>query len=157
MRYYGNNVTGFGTSGGTVAGLGTGGTATGRYRIVDGLLDGFVSITTGAGAQFGVGALTFDLPLPCASWQPDTWSEGHIWFAKTTTSGDRDLDFHAQALVKAGWVRAQMFAPVAGNASNLMPHINSNTGAAGEGFPHILGGWSTGSVYTFHICYPVDV
>lgn len=159
IRYHGMDpaqAANLGTTGGTVAQLGTNGQAIGRFRVVDGLLDGFISATTGAGANFGTGALTFDLPIPCASWQPDTWSEGHIWFAKTTTLGDRDLDFPAQVLIKAGWTRGQMFVPENGGSSSMLPHINSKKGAAGEGYPFILNGWSTGSVYTFHISYPVS-
>lgn len=159
IRYHGMDpaqAAGLGTSGGTVVKLGTGGETRGRYRVVDGLLDGFVSVTTGGGANFGVGALTFDLPLACASWQPDVWSDGHIWFAKTTTLGDRDLDFPAQVLIKAGWTRGQMFVPENGGSSSMLPHVNSKKGAAGEGYPFILNGWSTGSVYSFHIAYPVD-
>lgn len=156
IRYHGMTPTNVGTGNGTVASLGTGGQASGRYRVVDGLLDGFVSVTTGAGANFGTGALTFDLPAACASWQPDTWSEGHIWFAKTTTLGDRDLDFQSQALIKSGWTRGQMFVPEKGSSSIMVPHISSNKGGPGEGLPFILGGWSTGSVYSFHIAYPVE-
>lgn len=157
IRFHGKEAPDLGKSGGgSPVSLGTGGEASGRYRVVDGMLDGFISATTGAGANFGIGALSFDLPLACVGWQPDVWSDGHIWFAKTTTLGDRDLDFPAQALIKAGWMQAQMFTPERGTASNMMPHINSWDGGAGTGFPFVLGGWSTGSVYSFHVAYPVE-
>lgn len=155
MRYYGKGGYPNGTSGGTAVNLGTGGTYSGRYRVVDGMLDGFIQVTTGSGNQFGTGPITMDMPLPCANWQPDTWSNGHI-FTDKSNGGDRNLDWPAQMLVKAGWTRGLIFAPVSGDFSDLKPHISSSSGAAGEGIPLIKGGWSVGSVYTFNVTYPVE-
>lgn len=153
IRYWGKNpVTG--AKGGTVASLGTGGKASGRYRVVDGILDGFVSITTAAGNQFGTGALTFDLPLPCADWQPDIWIGGHI-YTSTANGGDGNFDWPAQALIKADWNVALMFAPAAGDYSDMKVHMASWTGGPGEGVPRILRGWSVGAVYFFKVSYPV--
>lgn len=154
LRYYGDTPPD-GNSGGTPVGLGTGGTYNARYRVVDGMLDGFVSITAGTGNQFGKGPITFDLPLPCSNWQPDVWNEGHIYTSKEN-GGDGNFDWVAQALIKAGWTRALIFAPYSGDFNNLHPHRSSITGAAGEGVPFIKGGWSVGSVYTFHVSYPVS-
>lgn len=154
LRYYGNNAPN-GTSGGTPVNLGTGGAYNARYRVVDGMLDGFVGVTTATGNQFGTGPITFDLPLPCSNWQPDVWNEGHI-YTSTANGGDGSFDWLAQVLIKAGWTRALIFAPHSGEYSNLQPHRSSATGAAGEGIPRIVGGWSVGAVYTFHVSYPVS-
>lgn len=151
MRYYGQNEIN-GTSGGTTVQLGSGATCQGRYRVVDGMLDGYVQIIPSGQNQFGTGALTIDLPLACADWQPDTWSMGHIF----TTQGDGHYDWHAEVLVKAGWTRGMIWTnPSQGNA-RLEPHRSSDqSGNAGTGIPFIAGGWSAGSVYTFHLNYPV--
>jgi hypothetical protein len=155
LRYYeaqGPN----GTSGGTSVFLGTNGSYSGRYRVVDGLLDGFVQITTGAGANFGSGSITMDLPLPCAAWQADTWSTGHI-YTDTTHGGDGNFDWVSQALVKAGWTRALLFAPVSGDFGDLKVHRAVAPGEGnGSGYPVILGGKSIGTVYTYNITYPVQ-
>lgn len=153
LRYYGKDAPN-GTSGGTPVNLGTGGQYNARYRVVDGMLDGFISVVTGTGNMFGTGALTFDLPLPCAAWQPDVWNEGHV-YTSTANGGDGNFDWLAQALIKAGWVRALIYTPHSGDFSNLQPHRASWDGTVGTGIPYIAGGWSVGSVYTFHISYPV--
>lgn len=144
-----------GVSGGDPVALGTQGTYSGRYRVVDGMLDGFVQITTGTGNQFGTGPITMDVPVPCANWQSDTWSNGHI-YTDTSNGGDQNLDWPSQALIKAGWTRALLFTPPSGDYSNLQAHASSTDGLAGSGIPHIWGGYSVGSVYTYNISYPVD-
>lgn len=144
-----------GVSGGTPVTLGTQGTYSGRYRVVDGMLDGFVQITTGTGNQFGTGPITMDLPVPCAGWQADTWSNGHI-FTDTSNGGDQNLDWPSQMLIKAGWTRGLIFAPVSGDFSNLAGHISSTNGQHSTGVPYVRGGWSVGSVYTYNVTYPVD-
>lgn len=155
LRHYGG-VPPNGVSGGTAVYLGTNGTYSGRYRVVDGMLDGFVQITTGSGADFGSGSITMDLPLPCANWQADTWSNGHI-FTDTTHGGDGNFDWISQALVKAGWTRALLFAPVSGDYGDLKVHrAIAPGGGNGTGYPTILGGKSIGSVYTYNVTYPVD-
>lgn len=154
FRFYGTTPPN-GTTGGTPVTLGTQGTYSGRYRVVDGMLDGFVQVTTGTGNQFGTGAITFDLPMPCASWQADTWSNGHI-YTDTSNGGDKNLDWPAQVLVKAGWTRGLIFAPVSGDFVNMEAHRSSSTGGPGEGIPYVAGGWSVGAVYTFNVTYPVN-
>jgi hypothetical protein len=155
LRYYGE-VGPNGTSGGNPVFLGTNGSYSGRYRVVDGMLDGFIQITTGAGADFGSGSITMDLPLPCANWQADTWSTGHI-FTDTTHGGDGNFDWVSQALVKAGWTRALLFAPVSGDFGDLKVHrAVAPGGGNGTGYPVILGGKSIGTVYTYNVTYPVD-
>lgn len=152
MRYYGSSEIN-GTSGGTVVQLGSGAVCQGRYRIVDGMLDGYVQIIPSGQNQFGTGALTIDLPLACANWQPDTWSMGHIF----TTQGDGHYDWHAEVLIKAGWTRGMIWTNPAQDNARLEPHRSSDqSGKAGTGIPFIAGGWSVGSVYTFHINYPVE-
>lgn len=154
FRYYGNGTIN-GVSGGTPVGLGTGGQYNARYRVTDGLLDGFVSVTTAAGNQFGTGPLTFDLPLPCANWQPDVWCEGHIYTSQAN-GGDGNFDWAAQAMIKAGWSRAQIFAPHSSDYCAMEPHKSSTDGGPNTGIPVIINGWSVGSVYTFHVSYPVQ-
>lgn len=154
MRYYGNGVPN-GTSGGTAVALGSAGSYSGRYRVVDGMLDGYVQVITGSGNQFGTGHLTFDLPMACASWQPDTWSMGHI-FTSTTNGGDGNYDWHAEVLIKAGWTRGMIWTNPRIDDNRLYPHKSSTDGGPGTGVPWINGGWSVGSVYTFHINYPVS-
>lgn len=156
VRYHGMSATDIGVGSGTLATLGTGGKASGRYRVVDGLLDGFVSIETGPNYRFGTGAITFDLPMQCVEWQPDVWINGHIWMASGTTGGSTSYDFPAQCLIKAGWTQAQIFAPQKAEVSNQQPHLASKTGAKGEGVPLISNGLSVGSLYVFHVSYPVE-
>lgn len=157
MRYHGMDAPNIGEAGGgTAVTLGTAAKAQGYYRIVDGLLDAFVTISTGANAKFGTGALTFELPVKCAAWQPDTWSDGHIWMASGTTGGSVSYDFPAQVLIKAGWMQGQIFAPQKAEVSNQQPHLASKTGAKGEGVPLISNGLSIGTLYEFHISYPVE-
>lgn len=154
LRFYGNGpITG--TSGGTPVALGTQGTYAGYYRVTDGMLDGFVQVTTGTGNQFGTGPITMDLPLPCANWMADTWSMGHI-YTDRSNGGDGLFDWHAEVMVKAGWTRGQIFAPVSGDYNDLKPHMSSLNGPHSQGVPHLNGGWSVGSVYTFHLSYPVQ-
>lgn len=155
LRYYGNDSGYNGSEPGTAVNLGTGGQYKGYYRVVDGMLDGFISITTGVGNQFGTGQITVDLPLKCAAWMPDTWSYGHLYIS-TQNGADRNLDFPMEILVKAGWMRGALFAPVAGDYSNVEVHASSWDGGPGTGVPKLASGWSVGSVYTMHVAYPVN-
>jgi hypothetical protein len=157
LRYYNKDVPN-GTSGGTVASLGNGGTYSARYRIVDGMLDGYVYISPGStGANLGDGGITMDLPIACANWQEDTWSMGHLY---TTTSygGDRNIDWHLEMLVKKGWTRGYLFTNVSGEYSDLQPYQSANafTLGPGTGVPKVVGGYPVGPI-TMHVNYPVDV
>lgn len=154
LRYYGTDPVN-GRTGGTPVALGTGGQYSGKYRIVDGVLEGFVSITTAAGNHFGTGAITYDLPMPCADWQPDVWNNGHIYMSKGTNGADRNLDWQVQALIKAGWSRAMIFAPHSSDFGAMEAHRASSNGQSNTGIPVIVGGWSVGDVYTFSVTYPV--
>lgn len=153
VRHYGNGLPN-GTSGGTVAGLGSGGWSTGRYRVVDGMLDGYVYIQPGAtGATLGEGPVTFDLPLACAAWQEDTWSMGHLF--TFGYGGDGAYDWHAEALVKKGWTRAMVWANPSIADNRLHPYrAQAPGGGPGTGVPFIAGGFTVGTM-TFHINYPV--
>lgn len=156
LRYYEKTVPN-GTSGGTVAGLGNGGWSTARYRIVDGMLDGYIYVSPGAtGATLGTGALTIDMPVPCANWQTDTWSMGHLY--TTGYGGDGSYDWHLEMLVKNGWTRGLLFT----NPSELNARLETykaqsafNPGT-GSGTPYIKGGFPVGPI-TIHASYPVDV
>ena len=151
LRYYGSDIPN-GTTGGTPVSLGTNGLYSGRYRVVDGLLSGFIQVVRGpSGSQFGTGMITADLPLPCANWQPDTWSMGHMY----TSGGDGKYDWHSEMLVKAGWTRGLIWVNPIANDVRLEPHQNSRTGNAGSGIPFINGGYSNADVYTYNIQYPV--
>lgn len=155
LRYY-KSATPNGVSGGHLVGLGNGGTASARYRVVDGVLDGFVHIRPGAtGATLGQGPVTLDLPLPCANWQEDTWSQGH--FYNFGYGGDGNFDWHAELLVKAGWRRGLIWVnPIMGDA-RMEPYRAADTsGQKGTGKPYIAGGYTVG-VMTFNLRYPVDV
>ncbi|WP_018297164.1 hypothetical protein [Corynebacterium lubricantis] len=152
LRYYGDKgYGGNNPNDGTAVFLGTGGSYRGYYRVVDGMLDGFISITTATGRNFGRGQITVDLPLACADWMPDTWSTGHIYI-----NADRPLDFPMEILIKSGWMRGTLFAPASGDYSNTYPHRISQDGTTGTGVPKLASGWhSTGDVYTMHLSYPV--
>lgn len=155
MRYYSKSTIN-GTSGGTIAGLGSGGTYSARYRIVDGLLDGYVYIQPGStGATLGDGPITIDLPVACASWQEDTWSMGHLY---TTTSygGDKNLDWHLEALIKKGWTRALLFTSKSGSDSTMGPYQSADPYNLGpsRGTPYVAGGYPVGPI-TIHLSYPV--
>lgn len=152
LRYYGSNAPD-GKTDGTPVYLGTQGTYSGRYRIVDGMLDGFVQITTGSGADFGTGPITMDVPLPCAAWQADTWSMGHIYTDKSF-GADKPLDWHSEVLVKAGWTRGLLFTNPSGEYSDLMFH-SADVGN-GKGRPKLVGAKSIGAVYTYNVTYPVE-
>lgn len=153
LRYYGSSSP-TGTSGGTAVTLGTQGTYSARYRIVDGMLDGFVQITTGSGANFGTGPITMDLPVACASWQADTWSMGHI-FTDTSFGADKSLDWHSEVLIKAGWTRGMLFTNPSGDYSDMVYHAADH--GTGKGSPELRGAKSIGAVYTYNVTYPVDV
>lgn len=155
LRYYEKTVPN-GKTGGTVAGLGNGGTATARYRVVDGMLDGYVAIRPGAtGATLGTGPLTIDLPVPCASWQEDTWSMGHLY--TTGYGSDGNYDWHLEMLVKQGWTRGLLFT----NLSELNSRLETYKAQSafnpgyGSGVPFVKGGFPVGPI-TIHVNYPVD-
>lgn len=161
LRYYGNSEIN-GKDGGTVAGLGNGGYMTGRYRIVDSILDGYVYIEPGAtGATWGTGPLTIDLPYAMASWQGNTWSQGH--FYNFGYSGEANFDWHAETLIKAGWKRGMLWSSQGGLESRLAPmqaaqygtDIGGGVSAPGTGVPKINNGWTVGTI-TMHLSYPVD-
>lgn len=154
LRYYGSNTPN-GTSGGTVAGLGNGGTASGRYRVVDGMLDGYIYIQPGAtGATYGDGPMTVDLPVACSGWQPDTWSMGHLF--TFGYGGDGSYDWHAECLIKAGWTRGMLWTNRRIDDARLWPYVcQTPNGGPGTGTPFILGGYPVGT-WTFHINYPVE-
>lgn len=157
LRFYDQeSVTG--TSGGKLVGLGNAPQVSGRYVVTDGWLKGMVSIRTGSGNQFGAGPLTIDLPLACANWQPDVWNMGHIYWDRSN-GGSSSADWHAELLIKAGWTRGLIWAPLNKDDSRLGIHCSSapGTGASGTGLPHNPGGWSAGTLYTFELSYPVDV
>lgn len=157
LRYYSKSDIN-GTSGGTIAGLGTGGTATARYRIVDGMLDGYVSIIPGvSGATLGDGAMTVDLPVACADWQEDTWSMGHL-YTTTAYGGDKNLDWHLEALIKKGWTRALLFTPRAGADATMGVYMSADPYklGPGTGTPYVAGGYPVGPI-TIHLNYPVNV
>lgn len=154
MRYYGNSLPD-GSSGGTAVVLGSGGTYSGRYRVVDGMLDGYVQVIPGTGSAFGTGHLTLDIPLPCADWQEDTWSMGHIYTDKSTGAA-QPYDWHAEVLIKRGWTRGVIWTSPHAGAADLQPHSAAlGTNAPGKGVPYIANSFSTGAVYTFHLNYPV--
>lgn len=156
LRYYEKEIPD-GTSGGKVVGLGNGGWSTARYRIVDGLLDGMLFISPGpSGATFGAGPITFDLPVKCAAWQTDVWSQGHLY--TFGYGGDGNYDWHAEAMVKAGWSRAQLFTNPSELNARLQPYMSQspNGGGPGSGTPYIKGGYPVGYI-TCHVSYPVDV
>lgn len=154
LRYYKDQVPN-GTDGGTVAGLGNGGSATGRYRIVDGILDAYVYIQPGAtGATMGQGPVTVDLPYRAASWLSDCWSQGHLY--NFGYSGDGAYDWHAEVLTKAGWTRGLIFSQKTSSDSRMEPYRAADmSGNPGTGVPFIMNGWTVG-IMMFHLSYPVD-
>lgn len=145
-------------TGGKLVGLGNAPQVSARYVVTDGWLRGMISIRTGTGNQFGAGPITVDLPLPCAGWQPDVWNQGHIYWDKGN-GGQMIADWPAQLLIKAGWTRGLIWAPLNKDDSRLGIHASAapGTGAHSTGTPHNPGGWSLGTVYTFELSYPVDV
>lgn len=153
MRFYGNNPVN-GTSGGTVAGHGNGSMVTARYRVVDGMLDGYVYIRAGVtGATWGDGAVTVDLPMACANWQEDTWSMGHLY--TTGYGGDGSYDWHMEALIKAGWTRALLWTNRYIDDTRLWPFtVQTPNQGPGTGTPFIQGGYPVGTI-TLHLNYPV--
>lgn len=153
MRFYGSNVPN-GTSGGTVAGHGSGSSVSARYRVVDGMLDGYIYIRAGAtGATWGDGPVTIDLPMACAGWQEDTWSMGHLF--TTGYGGDGSFDWHMEALIKAGWTRAMLWTNPRIEDTRLRPfNVQSPGKGPGTGVPFISGGYPVGAV-TLHLNYPV--
>lgn len=155
LRFYGNTPPN-GTSGGTVAGLGNGGRSSAKYRIVDGMLDGYVYIQPGAtGATYGDGFLTIDMPVACADWQEDTWSMGHLY--TFGYGGDGNFDWHAELLVKRGWRRGMVFTnPIANDVRLQGMRAQRPQGGSGTGIPFIQGGFTVGTLI-FHVNYPVDV
>ncbi len=156
FRYYKDGWGTPGISGGAAVALGTQGTYFGRYRIDDGVLTGYVQVTTGSGANFGSGFITVDLPVPCAQWVMDSWSNGHL-FTDTSFGGDKKLDWPSQVLVKGGWTRGMLFVPTSGDYSDMQLHMATKPGmGAGSGYPMIVNGPSTGAVYTYTLQYPVE-
>lgn len=156
FRYYGEGLPN-GVSGGSVVGAGNGGSSSARYRVVDGMLDGYVFWEPGpTGATLGTGPVTIDLPLPCANWQRDTWSQGH--FFNFGYGGDGAYDWPAQLLVKNGWTRGMIWVPPRIDDTRLVPYQaqSAPNGGPGTGHPFIAGGFTVGT-FTFHINYPVDV
>lgn len=156
MRYYGTNVPD-GTSGGSVCGMGNGSSVSARYRIVDGMLDGYIYIRAGAtGATMGTGPVTIDLPQPCANWQTDTWSMGH--FFNHGYGGDGNYDWPAQMLIKNGWTRGMLWVPRRIDDLRFSPYQaqDAAVGGVGTGIPFIANGFTVGD-WTFHINYPVDM
>lgn len=153
MRYYGNSTPN-GTSGGSVAGHGSGSAVSARYRVVDGMLDGYVYIQAGAtGATWGDGPVTIDLPMACANWQEDTWSMGHLF--TTGYGGDGSYDWHMEALVKASWTRAMLWTNPTIGDTRLRPYVCQRPqGGVGTGVPYIAGGYPVGTI-TLHLNYPV--
>ncbi len=154
LRFYGNSAVN-GTSGGTVAGHGNGSEVSARYRVVDGMLDGYVYIRAGStGATWGDGQMTVDLPLACASWQEDTWSMGHLY--TTGYGGDGSYDWHAEMLIKRGWTRGMLWTNPTIGDTRLAPYVcQTPNGGPGTGVPYILGGYPVGT-WTFHVNYPVS-
>lgn len=154
MRFYGTGTPN-GTTGGTVAGMGSGSSVSARYRVVDGMLDGYIYIQAGAtGATWGDGPVTIDLPMQCASWQEDTWSMGHLF--TTGYSSDGSYDWHAEMLIKRGWTRGMLWTNPTIGDTRLKPYMCQRTnGGAGTGVPYINGGFPVGT-WTFHINYPVS-
>ncbi|QGJ94150.1 minor tail protein [Corynebacterium phage EmiRose] len=138
-----------GNTGGKLVNLGSGGQMKGYYRVTDGLVDGFASIIPGTGNWFGKGPIFMDLPLPCADWMVDTWSDGHIYT-------QQNLNWAAQLLVKAGWTRGEIFVPAEGKFSDQQPHRASLDNNPGTGIPRLDNAYSGGEVYSFHISYPVQ-
>lgn len=155
LRYY-EKTAPDGKTGGTVAGLGNGGYSTARYRIVDGMLDGYVYIFPGpTGATLGTGALTIDLPVACADWQEDTWSMGHLYTRGYGSDGN--YDWHLEMLVKRGWTRGMLFTNPSELNARLEPYraqsaFNPGTGS---GIPFVKGGFPVGPI-TMHVSYPVS-
>lgn len=154
LRFYEKNIPN-GTTGGTVAGLGNGGYSTARYRIVDGMLDGYVYIFPGpTGATLGTGPLTIDLPVACADWQEDTWSMGHLY--TTGYGSDGSYDWHLEMLVKRGWTRGLLFTNPSQDNARLLAYTaqNPSTPGPGTGVPYVQGGFPVGPI-TMHVNYPV--
>lgn len=153
MRYYGNGTPN-GVSGGTIAGHGGASSVSARYRVVDGMLDGYVYIRAApTGATWGDGPITIDLPMKCASWQTDTWSMGHLF--TTGYGGDGSFDWHMEALIQAGWTRAMLWTNPRIDDSRLNPFkVQTPNQGPGTGVPFINGGYPVGTI-TLHLSYPV--
>lgn len=154
--YYHSTSSPDGKTGGTVATHGNGGYAVARYRIVDGMFDGWVYIQPGStGALWGDGPLTIQLPVACADWQEDTWSMGHLY--TFGYGGDGNYDWHIEALVKRGWTRALLFANPSELNSRLQTMRTATKGkGTGSGIPYIRNGFTVGTI-TLRLSYPVDV
>ena len=155
LRYYGDKLPD-GISGGSVVGIGNGGRSSARYRIVDGMLDGYIYWQPGGtGATLGQGPVTIDLPHPCANWQEDSWSMGH--FFNFGYGGDGSYDWHTELLVKAGWTRGLIWVNPFKDDTRLLPYqAAAPNGAPGTGRPFVAGGFTVGT-FTYHINYPVDI
>lgn len=153
MRYYGSGIPN-GTSGGTVAGHGSGSAVSARYRVVDGMLDGYISVRAGAtGATWGDGPVTLDLPIPCSGWG-DTWCMGHLF--TTGYGGDGSFDWHMEGLIQGGWTRMMLWTNPEIGDTRLRPFkVQTPNQGPGTGVPFIKGGYPVGTI-TFHINYPVS-
>ena len=137
-----------------VASLGTGGVRRGRFKVIDGFVVGEVEVRQGtAGANFGAGDLTVDLP---AGYWPDTyfadrWIHGHMY-----TTGEAVMDWYADALVKGGEGTALIYVARAGNDARMRPaRAQDGSNTVGTGYPYIATAWSSPAVICLNLCYSI--
>lgn len=155
LRYYGNNIPD-GKTGGTIAGMGNGGVLTGRYRIVDGVVDAYAYCAAGStGATWGDGSMTMDLPVAASSAMGNLWAQGHLF--TTGYGGDGSYDWHAEGLIQSGWTRTMLWTNSRIDDCRLKPYsCQKPQGGPGSGVPYIAGGYPVG-IWTFNFQYLADV
>lgn len=155
LRYYGSGTPN-GVSGGTVAGMGNGGSLTGRYRIVDGVVDAYAYCSAGStGATWGDGSMTMDLPVAASNAMGNLWAMGHLF--TTGYGGDGSFDWHAEGLIQNNWTRMMLWTNSRIDDNRLLPYrCQRPQGGPGTGVPYINGGYPVG-IWTFHINYLADV
>lgn len=138
--------------------LGNGGLRRGRYKVIDGWVVGDIEIRTGtSGAYWGTGSLLIAVPPGLGAFEnyfEDRWMDAHMY-----TTAEAPMDWHCQALARAGTSELRLFAPTSAADCRLLQARASDpsTGAAGTGVPFIVNQYTVPQVITVQLLYSLGV
>lgn len=121
---------------GSACGLGSLGSAVGRYKIVDGYCHIKVSISAaGSGVSMGVGQLSIDLPVATAGFDDHPFGDGRMY----TVVGDGSYNWPVKISFRANYgLRGKLFSVGGGNDARIAPLQAFIQGSSpGRGYPYI--------------------
>ena len=145
--------------------LGSGGTMSGRFRVVDGVLHGYVHVYTGNNPSFGHGYIGMQLPMPMSTWLPEVNAAGYIAINPAAVVGaipGQPAELPASMRIFSGAKYALLFIAKNGTDGVFWAHrvkrdSSDSNFAYGIPAPKNASASPHGVRYKFAFEYPVDL